>query len=91
MTQLKTVTHSRNFGYTMKNAVHNAQSLEAHIRLNGREPIHARGFWRDATSGEPLSQPEAFRRSDPGRPHGPDIDQDDWVVVPNRSIGTGSM
>jgi hypothetical protein len=91
ITQMIRVTHGGNFGYTMKNAMHNAQSLDEHIRLNGREPIHARGFWRDARTGELLTQPEAFRRSDSGRPHGPDIDQDDWVVVSDRSIETGSI
>jgi hypothetical protein len=90
-TQLKTVTHNGNFGYTMKNATHNARSLAEHVRLNGREPIHARNFWRDATTGELLTQPEAFRRSDPGRPHDPDIDQDLWGVVADWSIGAGSL
>jgi hypothetical protein len=91
ITQIIRVTHSRNFAYPMKNAIHNAHSLEEHIRLNGREPIHARGYWRDPSTGDLLNQPEAFKRCDPGKPRDPDSDQDDWVVVPNRSIGTGSL
>jgi hypothetical protein len=77
ITQLKTVTHSGNFAYVLKNATHNARSLDEHIRLNGREPIHARGFWRDATTGEALTKAEAIRRSHPGW----QADWDDWVAM----------
>ena len=86
ISHLKRVTYNGSFAYVLKNAVHNAASLDEHIRLNGREPLHARGFWRDPSTGEVLTQPEAFKRSD-AKPDDPYRDRDDWVPVPTRSIG----
>lgn len=49
---VKPVTHHGDLGYPLKNALHNETSLQAHIECNGREVLHARGFWRDTRTGE---------------------------------------
>lgn len=60
------VTYVGNFSYPMKNAIHNEASLAEHLRLNGQEPLHARGFWRDQDTGEQFPRDEAVRRSSRG-------------------------
>ena len=88
MANLIRVTNERDFAYPMKNATHNARSLHEHRRLNGREPIHARGFWRDTATGEiNLKKAEAIKRSTPVRP----ADSGTWVAVPNRTFGAAPM
>lgn len=63
VTDMKPVTYHGDFGYTAKNATHNQASLTEHIRLNGRELIHGRGFFRDAHTGESMTQREARTRA----------------------------
>lgn len=77
------VTYEGNFAYPVKNATHNQASLGAHRRLNGREFLHARGFWRDAQTGTTLTKDEALHgatQRDPMTP-GP------WVRVPADTVG----
>ena len=62
--KLKPVTNQRNFAYVIKTALHNQDSLDDHRRLNGREVIHARGFWRDPASGTLLTKQKALLRAD---------------------------
>jgi hypothetical protein len=61
-TDLVPVTYDGDFGYIAKNVTHNQASLTEHIRLNGRELIHGRGFFRDGKTRQPLSQREARTR-----------------------------
>jgi hypothetical protein len=82
---VKPVRYVGNFAYPMKNATHNQASLAEHLRLNGQEPLHARGFWRDQTTGERLTRDEAVRRS--SRTYGwPDANV---VLVPVHTVGCG--
>lgn len=62
---IKRVSSARNFAYVLKNATHNRASLAEHRRLNGREVIHARGFWRDPKAATLLTKQEALRLADP--------------------------
>lgn len=82
---VRPVTHSRNFAYPIKCAVHNERSLAEHLRLNGSEPLHARRFWRDAASGERFDRDEAIRRSRSRAPT-----RGAWGLVPLATIGCGS-
>ena len=52
-------TQSSTYGYLTKVPAHNQASLQAHTRLNGREIINGRRFWRDGRGGPLISKPEA--------------------------------
>jgi hypothetical protein len=60
--QVKSVTHTRNFGYIAKTATWNDRSLAAFRVLNGSELVHGRTFWRDPGTGERLSLTKAATR-----------------------------
>ena len=80
------VTYVGNFSYPMKNATHNEISLVEHRRLNGQEPLHARGFWRDQSTGERFPRDEAVERSSKGfKSSGATL-----VLVPSFTVGDGS-
>jgi len=83
---LTPITHHRNLAYPIKNATHNQMSLDAHRRLNGREVIHARNFWRDGDTRESLTKATAIRRSNSTGRHGPG----DWIAVPDHTVGDGA-
>lgn len=59
-TDARAVTYPGSFSYIIKNATWNQASLAEHGRLNGREVIHARGFWRDAETGTHLTLAKAI-------------------------------
>lgn len=88
---LMPVTHHRGLTYPIKNAVHTQASLDEHRRLNGREVIHARNFWRDGDTKEPLTKETAItrataiRRSKSTERHG----AEDWIAVPSHTVGDG--
>jgi hypothetical protein len=77
------VTYKGNFGYPIKNAVHNQVSLSAHRKLNGREFLHARGFWRDERTGTTFTKDEALRATTRRDPMSPGT----WVRVPTDTVG----
>ena len=52
-------TRSSTYSYLTKVPAHNQASLQAHIRLNGREIINGRRFWRDGRGGPFITKPEA--------------------------------
>ena len=59
ITDLKPVTFNGSFDYIVKNATWNQASLAEHIRLNGKELMQGRGFWRHARTGQHLNQEQA--------------------------------
>jgi len=92
---VRPVTYHGNFSYVVKDATWNDDSLSAHRRLNGPEPIHARGFWRNP-DGNPLTQRQAITLVRPGSLQsttsrsltGPTPPKPrDWTVVPTHTIG----
>ncbi len=52
-------TRSSTYSYLTKVPAHNQASLQAHTRLNGREIINGRRFWRDGRGGPFITKPEA--------------------------------
>jgi hypothetical protein len=52
-------TRSSTYSYLTKVPAHNQASLQAHTRLNGREIINGRRFWRDGRGGSLISKSEA--------------------------------
>jgi hypothetical protein len=52
-------TRSSTYSYLTKVPAHNQASLQAHTRLNGREIINGRRFWRDGRGGSLIRKPEA--------------------------------
>ena len=83
--ELKPVTHHHGLTYPMKTAVHTQASLDEHRRLNGREVIHARNFWRDGETNEPLMKKTAIQRAIAAGRQGPG----EWIAVPNHTVGVG--
>ena len=53
------VAHHGNLAYGLKMATHNTASAAAYRSANGRDLLHARGFWR-GTHGQSLTQPVAI-------------------------------